>query len=288
MKPKIIVCRGLPSSGKSFWAKEFVKNNKGWIRLSNDEFRLMFFNRQFDKGDTGSIDYARDVLTEHFMKYRKSNLIIDNTNLSDKRINEYKKLADEHGYDFEIKSFTDVPLKLCIERDKYREYSVGEKVIRQMYNQFLKKEPLKISYDPNKIDAIWLDVDGSIAIHDPKIRSPYQEQLAGQDKVNEPVRKTIELFYKAGYKIVVCSGRDHGRGYEVTKKWFEDNKIPFDYMYLRNAGDVRPDTVIKKEIYERELKDKFNIVMCLDDRNSVVNMLREIGLDVFQVAEGDF
>lgn len=288
MKNKIIVCQGLPASGKSKWAKDFVKNNKGWLRINNDEFRYMFFNRQFDKGDTNFIDEARDLLIEHFMKYNLTSLIVDNTNLSPKRIKEYQDLAMGYGYDFEVKSFTDVPLKLCIERDKYRENSVGEKVIRQMYNQFLKKEPVRVEFDPNKIPALICDVDGSLAYHNPILRSPYQDDLAGSDTVNEAVANVVRLYHECGTKILICSGREYGRGYEVLKKWLYDNNIPWDKIFMRQTGDIRKDSIVKAEIYENEIKEKYAIRFVLDDRDQVIEYWRSIGLPTFQVNYGDF
>jgi len=57
---------------------------------------------------------------------------------------------------------------------------------------------------------------------------------------------------------------------------------------MRPAGDIRKDVLIKQEIYEREIKDKYNVLFVLDDRQSVVDGWRSLGLTVFQVAEGQF
>ena len=57
---------------------------------------------------------------------------------------------------------------------------------------------------------------------------------------------------------------------------------------MRNANDYRPDEVIKKEIYEREIKGKYDIICVFDDRNKVVDMWREEGFLCCQVADGDF
>jgi hypothetical protein len=57
---------------------------------------------------------------------------------------------------------------------------------------------------------------------------------------------------------------------------------------MRKKGDFRKDSVVKKEIYEKYIKDNFNILFCLDDRNQVVNMWREIGIKCLQVQDGDF
>lgn len=35
----IVVLQGVPASGKTSWAKEFVKNKKDWVIVSRDSIR---------------------------------------------------------------------------------------------------------------------------------------------------------------------------------------------------------------------------------------------------------
>lgn len=295
-KNKLIATVGLPRSGKSFWAKQFIKLNKGWLRISNDEFRLMFFNRQFDKGDTKFIDEAREKLVEHFMNRNETNLIIDNTNLSPKRIEEYKTLADKYNYDFEIMDFTHIPLKLCIERDKYREASVGEKVIRQMYNQFLKKDPPKIEHNPHLQDCLICDLDGTLALMCD--RSPYDEAKADQDYLNEPVWNVIwsmrhsfsrksSASPKRNPYLILMSGRDEGRGRQATKTWLKKHDIDYDFLYMRRENDQRSDDIVKEELYNEFIKDKYNVVAVFDDRLRVCRVWNKLGLPLFRVGDPD-
>jgi hypothetical protein len=57
---------------------------------------------------------------------------------------------------------------------------------------------------------------------------------------------------------------------------------------MRKYGDYRKDYVVKREIYEQLIAPDYDILCVLDDRNSVVDMWREIGLTCLQVAPGDF
>jgi hypothetical protein len=57
---------------------------------------------------------------------------------------------------------------------------------------------------------------------------------------------------------------------------------------MRKTDDNRKDCIVKKEIYETFIKDKYNVLFVMDDRNQVVNMWREQGLTCFQVADGNF
>jgi len=51
---------------------------------------------------------------------------------------------------------------------------------------------------------------------------------------------------------------------------------------------MRKDVIIKQEIYEEHIKDKYDVLFVMDDRNQVVEFWRSIGLTCFQVAEGNF
>ena len=44
---KIILTKGLPASGKSTWAREFIKGKKDWVRVNNDELGSMLFGETF-------------------------------------------------------------------------------------------------------------------------------------------------------------------------------------------------------------------------------------------------
>lgn len=283
---KLTMCKGVQGSGKSFWAKDYVKKNKNTVRVNNDQLRLMMFDRVFDENDTKYIDSARELLIESFLEKGMS-VIVDNMNLSSKYELRYRQMAEKYKIIFEIKDFTGVPLQICIDRDKRRENPVGEKVIRKMYKQFIEKKPPNVDFIRGLPSAIYSDLDGTLSIM--KDRSPYEEEKCINDLVNESVKRTIELFSSAGYKIILCSGRDEGRGRKATEEWLKMHNIPYDYLMMRGAGDTRKDSIVKKEIYESEMKGKFNILFCLDDRDQVVRMFREdVGLPVFQVNYGDF
>ena len=85
-----------------------------------------------------------------------------------------------------------------------------------------------------------------------------------------------------------------------TLDWLNKNfeELPVKYMELdddacyslimRKQGDFRADDIVKKELYETYLKDKFNVLCVFDDRDKVVKMWREEGILCNQVYYGDF
>ena len=57
---------------------------------------------------------------------------------------------------------------------------------------------------------------------------------------------------------------------------------------IRLVGDKSKDTIIKKEIEGGEIQGSYNVLFVLDDRNVVVDQWRSLGLQCFQVADGNF
>ena len=54
-------------------------------------------------------------------------------------------------------------------------------------------------------------------------------------------------------------------------------------LFMRAPGDMRKDTIVKEEIFWRDIADNFNVQFVVDDRPSVCRMWRELGLKVLQV-----
>ena len=60
---------------------------------------------------------------------------------------------------------------------------------------------------------------------------------------------------------------------------------------MNNAFLVTPQknqSFVKEEIYNRDILPEYYVSCVLDDRQQVVDALREMGLQVWQVARGDF
>ena len=56
---------------------------------------------------------------------------------------------------------------------------------------------------------------------------------------------------------------------------------------MRKNRDYRPDTIVKKEMYDQMLVDGYKPTLVFDDRPSVLRMWREIvGLTVVDVGMG--
>lgn len=131
--PKMLILSGIPASGKSTFAKQFVKENDGWVRINKDDIRRMFGEYWLPKRES-LVESAEYSIAEEAAFYGW-NIIIDDTNLNPKYIKVWKELADEFKYEIEYKEFK-VSLEQALEWDSKRENPVGENVIKGFYKKY--------------------------------------------------------------------------------------------------------------------------------------------------------
>lgn len=278
---KVILTKGLPGSGKSTWAKDYIAKNTGWKRVNKDDLRAMIDNGAYSKDNENFVLTVRDNIILSAVK-QGYNIIVDDTNLVEKHINHIKELVIGLAT-VEIKDFTDVPLKTCIAQDLKRYASVGEAIIKRMYKDHI--EPLSVeSYteDASLPKAIIVDIDGTLAKMDG--RSPFDWSKVGDDKCNTVVKNIVNSYNGT---VIIFSGRDSVCR-EETVKWLSDNGIAYDGLFMRPEKNQEKDAIIKRRMFDENVKGKFFIEYVLDDRNQVVEMWRNMGLTCLQVAEGDF
>lgn len=139
---KLIICRGLPASGKSTWAKQWVlEDPEHRVRINQDDIRLMLGKYWVPSREKLVQEIQFDAVVEALSK--EFDVVIDNTNLNKKVLDGFDRLIKTfENYEIEYKDFFDTPLSVCIERDKNRDLQVTEKVIRNFYNNYKDKYPL--------------------------------------------------------------------------------------------------------------------------------------------------
>jgi len=312
--PTCYFLKGLQGSGKSTWRrlKLASRNYHGIIAVNKDELRRLAFDGKqpggkFDPKNEKFIEAAEMAIVREAIS-RKLDVIIDNTHLSERHEQRFRPIFEKAGYTFEVVTFFHVSLAECLERNAKRplEEQVPEFVIRSMYNQFIAGKELEnnpgttpeppkqtiLQQDPSLPHAIIVDMDGTWA----KIvsRGPYEETKCFDDEVNPAVQTIVDSVMASGkvQHILVCSGRTD-KVYGTTMAWLhakagrtvDNEKV---HLFMRKAGDGRSDAVVKREIWEENIKDKFYVDFVLDDRQSVVDLWRSLGLTCLQVAPGNF
>ncbi|MER7007466.1 AAA family ATPase [Dactylosporangium sp. NPDC000555] len=297
----LTITRGLPGSGKTTWAKQ----QPHLVRVNRDDMRRMLHGGRVEDPDRRG-RAEREVTVAHHAAVEAllragADVVCDDTNLRGRVVREFAELAAKCGAHFTVRDFTDVAVEECIRRDALREGDghVGEDVIRSMHQRYLAGRTLPLPlpvidpahgapYEPppDAPRAVLVDIDGTVALFNG--RSPYDMSRVSQDRPNAPVIAAVRAMHAAGHEVVFCSGRtDDCR--EATQAWLAEHVgVPYRALFMRVTGDQRRDSVVKAEIFDKEIRSRYHVVGVFDDRRQVVRMWRSLGLTVFQVAEGDF
>ncbi len=304
---KLYVTRGLPGSGKTTWAKSL----EGAVRVNRDDLRQMLF------GAEGVLPWDQEELVTHAQQSavraalkQDRTVIVDDTNLRTKYVRVWEQLAAEENAAFEVVDFFEVTLNQCISRDYVRMTQGGrwvtEGVIRMLHDKFLAQHggvlpaysydtstPSAVrQYEPDHSlpKAIIVDLDGTLAnrrIHKDTMRGPFDWHRVYEDAPAGEVIAVVRAMYTSGYKVVYVSGRDEVCR-EDTQDWIHDFVSIPGPLLMRPKGDNRKDTVVKEEILFNEIAPHYNVVLTLDDRDSVVAHWRAMGLRCLQVQPGAF
>jgi len=248
----------------------------------------------------GTAIATRDAVIRALLR-RGVDVVCDDTNLRTRNVRDLQLIADATGAAWEIVDLTDELVDECIERDAARPKPVGETVIRDMFDRFIRgrSHPLPLpqhveiagstaeSYTPpdGKPSAVLVDVDGTVALMNG--RSPYDETRVHEDWPNPPVVAAVRAM-AAGHLVVFCSGRTEASR-DATERWLAEHvAVPVEALHMRPVGDTRKDAVVKAELFDQHIRHNYRVVAVFDDRAQVVAMWRSLGLTVFQVAEGAF
>ena len=138
--------------------------------------------------------------------------------------------------------------------------------------------------ETNNLPQIYLcDIDGTLSCHK-KNRSPYDESKVYSDKTL-PTVEIIRSLIKCGHNIVFFSGRTE-KCREDSSRWIFDHIGCVPDLHMRHIGDTRNDAIIKKELYELYIKDKYEVLGVYDDRLRVCHMWYDLGLFVFNCNQG--
>ncbi len=297
-EPHLLLTRGIPASGKTTWAKAWVAEDpENRVRLNRDDLRAMLRPgaTEFDGATEQLVTKLQHEGAKTALKAGKS-VVIDDTNLRARYVREWYKVGPVQFKDF------DVDLNEAIFRDLVRLPRVGESVIRSFHQRYIaanggtlppipqREHQPGLEVEPYVPDdflphAIIVDTDGTVAKMNG--RGPYDSHLVHTDLPVENVVNMVQLIRASGVGIIGVSGRDEGKTRDATINWWKDNGIPFDEFYFRPAGDTRRDDLVKLELFNEHIRDRFNVVGVFDDRLRVIRMWYQLGLTTYRVGDPD-
>lgn len=128
---KLYFTCGLPASGKSWWAKNWVDENpQTRARLNRDDFRKMLHRqwggpgpqtkrRATAKHTERQITLAQHAAAEALLR-AGIDVVIDDTNLEERHVAALHELAARVGTVAELVDFRAVPKEICLARNAAR------------------------------------------------------------------------------------------------------------------------------------------------------------------------
>lgn len=305
----LVILRGLPGCGKSTYARQWVSEDpEKRAEVNRDAIRLMLGG--YAVCTPAQEKMVTKVQHQAIKDLLKSgvDVISSDTNIAMKYMRELYKIANAVGADIIVKDMTDVPLDLVISRNANRKDKepVPISVIHRM-SQSVRKQggyplPLPDEDSAGKGPDFYYgaaglpladicDIDGTIASCE-GVRSPYDYSRVKYDHSRDSVIDMLWDRHKAGKKLILMSGRpDINDVCRDTMEWlYAHNVPPFEMLLMRPADRQQiNDAIIKRDLFDDNIRGKYNIGLVFDDRDRVVDMWRQqLGLNCCQVNYGDF
>jgi predicted kinase len=307
------IYRGIQGSGKTTLAKTLALLDGGRVVGRDHIRRMLGFEGLGTKKQEDEVTQIQTRLIHGGLRAGQ-NVHVDDMNLKAVYVKRLMGIAEYFDARVVWHDLARVPLETCLARNAER--SVGrlnQDVIKKNWERFIK--PLNggtlpipekpefdtkyLPFEPYKApegvvrNAVLIDIDGTVALHgtpgNPEsIRKHHDYDKVWMDAPNYPVIRAVRSMIHDGYYPIFVSGRpDSCR--DDTARWINRHVSTAPRkLFMRRTGDHRPDYLVKYELFNEHVRDNYFVVAAFDDRDQVVNMYREIGITVFQVAPGNF
>lgn len=317
---EFIIARGVPASGKSTWAEQWVQEDPfNRVRVNRDDLRFQLSKQLYgkpswiildekgypDKEFEAKVTNLEQNLVNRALRAGKS-VVSDNTNLPNKACQQWVQLAKRYKIPVRTREFP-ITKEEAILRDSKRSRTVGKKVINMMYSRLgpngefhhvdgtFQTQPFKAPEKKGQ-HAIGFDMDGTL--DDVRsVRHYLDKDERGRRNFdmfhraslftppNEAVVQILKDAQEAGYPILITTARSEEYK-EVSQRWLKENGITFDNYYCRKKGDFRPDNVVKDEMYH-EISKHYDLIHQVDDNPRAIESFEKNGVLVTKVPFGD-
>jgi predicted kinase len=301
----LIALRGLPGSGKSTWAKAWVERApERRVRVNRDDIRMELFGVWWPTADAqGTVEQKEQRVTaleteriETALKAGKS-VVVDATNLNPRTFARLGKMARDTGARLAHKDFP-VEMAEIYRRNEERDKPVPREVIDSMAAQYMGPngqfilfpgdyETRPFNAPQQRRQAVGFDLDGTIVdtrkilhfVEGPKKDFDSFHRLSEFAPANEQVLQAMWDAHNAGLAVLITTARDETYR-DVSQKYVDSLPAPpIENMYMREAGDKRPDYDVKRDMYDK-ISQHYDLVHQFDDNPQAVKAWRQKRLRV--------
>lgn len=292
----VYILRGPSGSGKSTWTQKFREEYPGTVAVSRDIIRHAFGMQ--GKGVLPTEDERLVTKIEMDMLRRAvregRHVVVDNTNLDDRRASAYATEAHLMGT-----CFNEINLYDPAEDDVYISRSdIPTNAVRRQCKSAKKMHPLQarvgrivpVENNSDFPDAYIFDVDGTLA-DSTGLRSPYDYSKVSDDRPIMAVSNVaaaidaLNVQSPSMPQVIFVSGRK-AECRKDTTQWLREFTGCYPLLFMRADGDDRHDAEVKYDILRRDILPSFHVLGVFDDRQRVVQMWQSAGLRTFDVGQG--
>jgi predicted kinase len=141
----LLLLVGVPGSGKSTWAREFVATHRRYLVVSTDAIRAELYGDESIQGDWDQV--WQRVLTqwqaavEAIYRGNLEGVIYDATNARRRHRRHTLAAARQIGFTSITLAWFDLPLRVALDRNRQRSRQVPGAVIATMYRQLQGAPP---------------------------------------------------------------------------------------------------------------------------------------------------
>lgn len=136
--PTLHITRGLPGSGKTTFARQWVAHAPhSRARVNRDDLRMMMYGTPvgLTQEQEDQVTTASQTVVSNFLALGMD-VIADDTNLDPLHLAQWHVVADQHYAGMEVHEIA-TPVEECVARDATRERVVGADVIRRLAQEFM-------------------------------------------------------------------------------------------------------------------------------------------------------
>jgi predicted kinase len=302
---EFILTRGLPGSGKSTWAKQWVTQAPGRVRVNRDDIREELFGKEYH-GNQKKEAEEKVTQVEHTriiraLKEGKS-VVSDNMHVNPRFLKAFYRMADQAGVKLGHRDFP-ITIEEAIRRNHNRDRQVPDDIIRKIAREHLgpngefhyfdgdyTPRPFVAPAVPGQM-ALGFDLDGSLS--DTRNITHFVKRPKHRDfdsfhrhsfftPANPEVLQILKDAQDNGFAILITTARSE-KYREVSEQWLNNLGITPDNMFMRPNDDMRPDYEVKNDMYNEKIKPHYDLVRMVDDNIQAIDAWKKNGIAVTEV-----